>query len=66
MTSVVHPGPDPAGSEIIYKLGSGAVINSGSDSGSRFGSGFESVSKLSSVFLTNKHKAVKMYGFKKN
>ncbi len=41
--SVVHS--DPAGSEIIYKLGSGSVINSGSDSGS----GFESGSKLSSA-----------------
>jgi hypothetical protein len=35
--SVVHP--DPAGSEIICKLGSesGSVINSGSDSGSDSG-----------------------------
>jgi hypothetical protein len=32
----VHPDPD--GSEIICKLGSGSVINSGSDSGSGFGS----------------------------
>jgi hypothetical protein len=39
--SVVHPDPDPAGSEIISKLGSGSVINSGS--------GFESGSKLSSA-----------------
>jgi hypothetical protein len=39
--SVVHPDPDPAGSEIICKLGSGPVINSGS--------GFESGSKLSSA-----------------
>jgi hypothetical protein len=39
--SVVHL--DPAGSEIICKLGSGSVIDSG------FGSGFESGSKLSSV-----------------
>jgi hypothetical protein len=45
--SVVHPDPDPAGSEIIFKLGSGYVINSESDSG--FGSGFESGSKLSSA-----------------
>jgi hypothetical protein len=37
--SAVHP--DPAGSEIICKLGSGSVINSGSDSGS----------KLSSVYI---------------
>jgi hypothetical protein len=44
-SSVVHPDPDPAGSEIICKLGSGSVINSGSDSGS----GFESGSKLSSA-----------------
>ncbi len=46
-TSVVHPDPDPDGSEIICKLGSrpGSVINSGSDSGS----GFESGSKLSSA-----------------
>jgi hypothetical protein len=45
--SVVHPDPDPdpAGTEIICKLGSGSVINSGSDSGSRFESG----SKLSSA-----------------
>ncbi len=34
--SVVHP--DPAGSEIICKLGSGSVINSGSDSGSKLSS----------------------------
>ncbi len=32
--SVVHPDPDPAGSEIICKLGSGSVINTGSNSGS--------------------------------
>jgi hypothetical protein len=32
--SVVHP--DPAGSEISCNLGSGSVINSGSDSGSKF------------------------------
>jgi hypothetical protein len=38
--SVVHP--DPAGSEIICKDGSGSVINSGS--------GFESGSKLSSAY----------------
>ncbi len=43
--SVVHPDPD--GSEIICKLGSGSVINSGS--GSDSGSGFESGSKLSSA-----------------
>ncbi len=43
--SVVHPDPDPAGSEIICKLGSGSVINFGSG----FGSGFESGSKLSSA-----------------
>ncbi len=36
-----------SGSKIICKLGSGSVINSGSDSG--FGSGFESGSKLSSA-----------------
>jgi hypothetical protein len=44
---VVHPDPDPAGSEIICKFGSGSgsVINYGSDSGS----GFESGSKLSSA-----------------
>jgi hypothetical protein len=36
ITSVVHP--DPAGSEIIYKLGPGSVINSGSDSGSKLSS----------------------------
>jgi hypothetical protein len=36
ITSVVHSDPDPAGSEIICKLGSGSVINSGSDSGSGF------------------------------
>ncbi len=54
-TSVVHP--DSAGPEIFCKLGTGSVINSGSDSGS--GSGFESGSKLSSV-STNKYK-VKMY-----
>ncbi len=41
--------PDPAGSEIICKLGSGSVINSGSDSGSGLGFGFESGSKLSSA-----------------
>ncbi len=41
--SVVHPDPDPTGSEIICKLGSGSVINSGSDSG------FQSGSKLSSA-----------------
>ncbi len=41
--SVVHPDPD--GSEIIGKLGSGSVVNYGSDSGS----GFESGSKLSSA-----------------
>ncbi len=29
--------PDPAGTEIICKLGSGSVINSGSDSGSGLG-----------------------------
>jgi hypothetical protein len=47
MISVVNPDPDPAGFEIICKLGfgSGSVINSGSDSGS----GFESGSKLSSA-----------------
>ncbi len=39
--SVVHL--DPAGSEIICKLGSGSIINSWSDWG------FESGSKLSSV-----------------
>ncbi len=44
-TSVVHPDPDPAGSEIICK--SGSVINYGS--GSDCGSGFESGSKLSSA-----------------
>ncbi len=57
--SVVHPDLDPAGSEIICKLGSGSgsVINSGSDSGS----GFESGSKLSPV--SNKYKAIKMYRF---
>jgi hypothetical protein len=43
--SVVHP--DPAGSEIICKLGSGSVINSWSDSGSGFG--FVPGSKLSSA-----------------
>ncbi len=42
-SSVVHPDPDPAGSEIICKLGSGSVINSGSYTG------FESGSKLSSA-----------------
>jgi hypothetical protein len=30
VASVVHSDPDPAGSEIICKLGSGSVINSGS------------------------------------
>jgi hypothetical protein len=33
-SSVVHPDPD--GSIIICKLGSGSVINPGSDSGSKF------------------------------
>ncbi len=48
-SSIVHL--DPAGSEIICKLGSGSLINSGSYSGfgSGFGSGFESGSKLSSA-----------------
>ncbi len=45
--------PDPDGSEIICKLGSGSVINSG----------FESGSKLGSVFLNNPDP--KMYRFKK-
>jgi hypothetical protein len=38
--SVVHPDPDQdlAGSEIICKLGSGSVIISGSDSGSKVSS----------------------------
>ncbi len=40
----VHPDPDPAGTKIICKLGSGSVINFGYDSG--FGSVFESGCKF--------------------
>ncbi len=35
MGSVVHPDPEPAGSGIICKLGSGSVIISGFESGSK-------------------------------
>jgi hypothetical protein len=45
--SVVHPDPDPAGSEIICVINSGSGFGSGLVSG--FGSGLESGSKLNFV-----------------
>jgi hypothetical protein len=38
-SSVVHPDPDPAGSEIICKLGSGSGSESGSEIKVKVGSG---------------------------